>query len=234
MFLKAKEYSSVSSKSSGSNVVFEFDAQSCELRKAGKRICYLSPQSAVLLKLLAIESGRLVTKGEIVAALWPEGSLIVDCEGRVRELIKGLRSLFCDSVENPRFIENVPRKGYRFIGVILDNPPSEECAVQPHGARKKPPAVPVPPLEPPLQDSLLRKPPLTRFWFWVLAATGTGLLVLLAPSLLRKTGRSVLRPIQMELLWHGPSVARLGDVSRDGSVLCYADGKTEDLGFVTC
>jgi Tol biopolymer transport system component/DNA-binding winged helix-turn-helix (wHTH) protein len=95
---------------------FELNLETCELRKNGRRI-RLQDQPGRLLTLLASRPGELVTRGEIQKTLWEEGRF-VEFDQAVNTAIKKVREALGDDPDNPRLIETLPRKGYRFIAAI--------------------------------------------------------------------------------------------------------------------
>ena len=95
---------------------FEFDLSSHELRKGQTRL-KVPDQSLEILAMLLERPGELVTRESIQARLWPNGT-VVEFEHSVNSAIKRLRQALLDTANEPRFIETLPRKGYRFIGVI--------------------------------------------------------------------------------------------------------------------
>lgn len=96
--------------------VFEVDFQAGELRRAGVRI-KLPAQSLQILELLLENPGKLVTREGIVQRLWPDNTL-VDFEHGVNNAVNRLREALCDSADSPRWIQTLPRRGYRFIGTV--------------------------------------------------------------------------------------------------------------------
>src|SRR5215469_10842635 len=83
-----------------------------------------------LLILLAERRGQLVSREDIVVRLWGPG-VFVDVDTGINTAVRKLRTAFEDSADNPRFIETVPRRGYRFIAVIkesADDVPTLEAA----------------------------------------------------------------------------------------------------------
>ena len=96
--------------------VFEADASTGELRRKGIRI-KLSGQPFQLLCLLLSQPGRIFTRQEICGELWPEGTF-VDYEHGVNSAINRIREALGDSAGNPRFVETLPRRGYRFIAPV--------------------------------------------------------------------------------------------------------------------
>ena len=92
---------------------YELDGRAGELRKDGATL-QLHKQPLQLLLLLLEHPGELVTREELRTALWPDHTF-VDFEDSLNHAIKRLRETLGDSAESPRFIETLPRRGYRFI-----------------------------------------------------------------------------------------------------------------------
>ena len=93
--------------------VFELDPRTGELRKAGSRV-RLAGQPLRLLERLVERPGDLVTREELRRELWSDDTF-VDFERNLNSAIKRLRGALGDSAETPRFIETLPRRGYRFL-----------------------------------------------------------------------------------------------------------------------
>lgn len=93
--------------------VFELDRRSGELRKAGSRI-RLQIQPLKVLTALLEEPGAVVTREELKHRIWPEDSF-GDFDHAVNVAVAKLRAALADSADTPRFIETLPRRGYRFI-----------------------------------------------------------------------------------------------------------------------
>ncbi len=101
----------------GSNLRFgDFDAdfRTQELREQGVRV-KLPQQSFQILQMLLERPGELVTRDELRQALWP-GDTFVDFDHGLNNSIKRIRDALGDSADTPRYIETLPRLGYRFIG----------------------------------------------------------------------------------------------------------------------
>ena len=99
---------------------FEADLHSGELRKHGLKI-KLQDQPFQVLGLLLERSGEVVTREELRQKLWP-AETFVDFDVGLNTAIKRLRDALGDSAETPRFVETLPRRGYRFIA------PTEEVS----------------------------------------------------------------------------------------------------------
>ena len=93
--------------------VFELDLRVGELRKSGVRLT-LQQQPLLLLSVLLEKPGELVTREELRKRLWPEDTF-VDFEHGLNATVRRLRDTLGDSAESPRFVETIPRRGYRFI-----------------------------------------------------------------------------------------------------------------------
>ncbi len=93
--------------------VFEVDVGSRELRKRGIRL-HLPDQSFEILAMLVERPGDVITREEIRDRLWPDGT-VVEFEHSVNSAVKRLRDCLGDSATTPRFIETLPRRGYRFV-----------------------------------------------------------------------------------------------------------------------
>ncbi len=95
---------------------FELDLRSGELRKDGRRI-RLQAQPFQLLAMLIENAGEVVTRDEVCRALW-QTDTFVDFDHSVAAAVSKIREALDDSVENPQFVETLPKRGYRFIGKI--------------------------------------------------------------------------------------------------------------------
>jgi len=128
---------------------FELDRQSGELFKLGHRL-NLHGQPVEVLTILLERPGELVTREEFCKRLWPEDTF-VDFEHSLNTAVKKLRQALDDDVEKPRYVETLPKKGYRFIGTVEplasvagaansgDDPPSTSpfAALQEEAAKPK-------------------------------------------------------------------------------------------------
>jgi len=93
--------------------VFELDVRAGELRKKGVRL-RLQEQPRQVLAVLLAQRGEIVTREELRQKLWTDG-IIVDFDHSLNTTISKLREVLGDSADTPRFIETLPRRGYRFI-----------------------------------------------------------------------------------------------------------------------
>jgi Tol biopolymer transport system component/DNA-binding winged helix-turn-helix (wHTH) protein len=97
--------------------VFEVDLLSGELRKSGMKL-KLGGQPFQILAILLEHPGEVVTREEFQKRLWPD--TFVDVDHNLNTAINKIREVLGDSSENPRFVETLPRRGYRFIASVED------------------------------------------------------------------------------------------------------------------
>jgi len=96
---------------------FEVDLRSGEVRKKGVRI-KVQGQPLKVLVLLLERSGEVITREELRQRLWPDNTF-VDFEHGLNSALTRLRQVLTDSAETPRYIETVPRQGYRFVASVV-------------------------------------------------------------------------------------------------------------------
>jgi len=137
---------------------FEVAPDSGELRKNGARL-KLSGQAIEVLTLLLENPGRIVPREELQQKLWP-GASFGDFDHGLNAAVNRLREVLSDSATEPKFIETIPRRGYRFIGQIVEEAaPDSESSI----------------LVAPAQELTGKRPFRSR---WLLLSTAGGLLAL--------------------------------------------------------
>lgn len=94
---------------------FEVDLDAGELRKNGLRLKF-SGQPFEVLAILLEQPGSIVTREQFQKRLWPDS--FVDFDHNLNSAINRIREVLGDSAENPRFVETLPRRGYRFIAAV--------------------------------------------------------------------------------------------------------------------
>jgi DNA-binding winged helix-turn-helix (wHTH) protein/tetratricopeptide (TPR) repeat protein len=107
--------------------VFELDTGSGELRKNGDRI-RLPPQPFRVLELLVRRGGEVLTRADIRERIWSDS--FVDFEQGLNFCIRQIREVLGDTADAPRFIETLPRRGYRFLLPVEAPPPVESKAIR--------------------------------------------------------------------------------------------------------
>jgi DNA-binding winged helix-turn-helix (wHTH) protein len=181
---------------------FQAKLNSRELCRKGVRV-RLPDQSFRILAMLLERRGELVTRDEIRQQLWP-GDTFVDFDHGLNNAVNRLREALGDSAESPRFVETLPRRGYRFIAPVeVSSSPSSVTAVS------ESVAVPV-------KRSVPRK--------WAVALAVAGVLALavliLGPSHVRTPGTGQIGSL---------AVLPLENVSGDPAQDYFADGVTDTL-----
>ncbi|MEZ5332270.1 MAG: winged helix-turn-helix domain-containing protein [Thermoanaerobaculia bacterium] len=95
---------------------FELELETGVLRRQGERVS-LQPQPALVLQILAEHAGAVVSRAELQAALWGAAD-DVDAEQGLNYCILQVRRALDDDAESPRFVETIPRRGYRFLQAV--------------------------------------------------------------------------------------------------------------------
>src|SRR5690349_24321425 len=96
---------------------WKVDFQSGEISKDGATH-RLQDQPLQILDELIQQPGEVVTREQLIARLWPKG--VVEFDTGLNSAVRKLRSALGDDSDAPRYIETLPRKGYRFIGKLVD------------------------------------------------------------------------------------------------------------------
>jgi cholera toxin transcriptional activator len=183
--------------------VFEADSISGELRRRGVRV-KLHSQPFQLLFLLLERPGEVLTREEICRELWP-GETFVDYEHGVNSAVNRLREALGDNAGNPRFVETLARRGYRFLAPVEPIPPNKDASAATVTAQ----------IEEEIQASLTE--------------TTTGFLdrVLAAPEDLPKSSHAVVQTLfvllqVMYLGFYVGALANLAEINELFSPLPYA------------
>ncbi|HTC94232.1 MAG TPA: winged helix-turn-helix domain-containing protein [Terriglobales bacterium] len=205
--------------------VFEADLRTFELRKFGTKISIQRQPFQVLATLLE-KPGQVVTRQELQGKIWP-GDTFVDFDLGLNKAIAKLRAILNDDPASPRFIETLPRVGYRFLAAVVGAPPDApvEKAILP--AKQGLPAIADKTVATPAPESLSSKPQSGRRWT-IYAASLLALLVAvlaLYPTLHERWAqwRDVGHP------FNSIAVLPLQNLSGDSGQDYFADGVTEEL-----
>ena len=121
--------------------LFEVDLDTRELRKSGLRIKLQGQPFQILIMLLA-RPGAIVTREELQKKLWPSDTF-VDFDLSLNSAVKKLRQALNDDSENPRFVETLYRRGYRFIGPVEGPAGIEQIQSVTNGTESAAPAKPI-------------------------------------------------------------------------------------------
>lgn len=200
--------------------LFEADLENARLTRKGVRI-RLQEQSFRILGMLLNRAGQIVTREDLRQELWPAGTY-VDFDGSLNAALKRLRAALDDDADNPRFIETVPKRGYRFIAPITieDSPLIVESEIPLQIAQ--PAAVEEPPAS---RHSL--PPDSSREWLAGITVVAVAL-AFVTFLVLRK--RSAAPPVPSR-----PTTVDVGKMSRSVAVLGFqnASGRTSDSWLST-
>ena len=198
---------------------FEADLDARELRKQGMHI-KLQEQPFQVLAFLLDHSGEIVTRDQLRQRLWPADTF-VDADNSLNAIINRLREALGDSAESPRFVETLPRRGYRFVAPVTEVK-STEGRSAPEDTTLATPARPDE-----VQASSNFK---ARMSLRKLAIT-SGLVVALMAASVWGWERWRPRTPQLQSLPHVTSlvVLPLANLSGDPSQDYFADGMTDEL-----
>ena len=207
--------------------VFEVDLRRAELRKQGMKV-KLCGQPFQILAVLLEHPGELVTREEIRGKLWA-GDTFIDFEHSVNSSVQRLREALGDAAEHPRYIETLPRHGYRFIAAVEPVAPVPSLATGGGGEVR-------------FQVRAdwtfgLQEPetPPRRKW-WLVVASAAVIVALMALLVARNVGglrERVLQavgaarepPLQIQSI----AVLPFDNLSHDPEQEYFADGMTEEL-----
>jgi TolB-like protein/DNA-binding winged helix-turn-helix (wHTH) protein/Tfp pilus assembly protein PilF len=210
--------------------VFEVDLKACELRKHGLRL-KLPEQPFQVLVVLLEKPGEIVTREELRNRLWPSDTF-VDFDHGLNNAVMRLREVLGDSSENPRFVETIPRRGYRFIAPVKGSAfpvpttsdsevesglvPIEAMSQLVQGATLEATSQPL---------SIRRQPSTTRLAIWITAIlTVVGLLGAVLIHYSRVGANKTSQARNKSLI-----VLPIENLSGDKDQEYFADGMTDDL-----
>ncbi len=205
---------------------FELRVSSAELTKYGLKI-RLQEQPFQILVMLLGRPGHVVTREELRARLWPGDKTFVDFEVGLNSAVLRLRNALGDTSEHPRFVETVPRRGYRFIGALQEPEAISESAAQNSSPVKE--SASILPLEQKVLEVAAQPathPLKRRFWISIAATVGViaGALVLNWNGWRQGTpGRSTSPHIQ------SLAVLPLENLTGDATQDYFVDGMTDAL-----
>jgi len=182
--------------------IFEADLHTGELRRNGVRV-RLQEQPFQILAMLLERPGEIVAREELRTRLWPADTF-VDFDHSLNAAVRRLRDTLGDTAENPRFVETVARRGYRFLAPVNG------------GAHA-------------VASEIAVTPPRTTHWWWIAGTSALLLLVGVGAGILVGKRGSVQFPISSPIterrLTANPTEDPVSHaaISADGKFLTFAD-----------
>jgi len=195
---------------------FEFDPNTRELRKHGLRV-QLMGQPVEVLTLLLERAGEVIRREDLQSRLWP-GDTFVEFENGINAAVKRLRERLGDSAERPRYIETIPRSGYRFIAPVSRVSNGNSASVV--TSDTKPANLPD---QPPNTVAKVRINP--RWWFGALAVAA--ILAIALYWAMSRSSRRLERPSSVQI--RSIAVLPFANLSGDSEQEYFADGMTDEL-----
>jgi TolB-like protein/DNA-binding winged helix-turn-helix (wHTH) protein/Tfp pilus assembly protein PilF len=206
---------------------FEADFQSGELRKHGLKL-RLQDQPFQILAMLLERRGEMVTREELHQRLWPTDTF-VDFDHGLNNAINRLREVLGDSADSPRFVETLPRRGYRFIARVDDSaPPSAHTSPPGDAAPVAADPATIPTAKPATELSrAARKGLRLQNWRLIVFALAACLAIVVAlnPGGLRQRVLGRSGPARIQSI----AVLPLENLTGDPSQEYFADGMTDGL-----
>lgn len=207
--------------------VFQLNLSSKELRKHGMPL-RLSGHALSILLILLERPGETVTRDEIQKRLW-QADTFVDFEHGLNTAIKKLRAALSDTADNPRYIETIPRVGYRFIAPLQEAPslvePATEMAEKSTVGATRAASLAAIPLAAPISATK------SRLLRWTFGLSAAALLLAGLPYLLVLSS-SLPQLVGVRALTHSSRVDPFGHLQTDGARLFFLERKGHRWGLM--
>ena len=197
---------------------FELDSSRYELRRGGRNL-RLEKIPMDLLILLVEKNDHLITREEIIERIWGK-NVFTDSDAGINTAIRKIRQTLNDDPENPRFIQTVVGRGYRFLAPVTSVMPVEQSPADINVAETNASAS-----EPPMSGHV-RPVNLTVLWVTT-SVVAVITLALIGSNVLRLRNRLLRRPAPVTI--HSIAVLPLENFSGDPAEDYFADGMTDEL-----
>ncbi len=217
--------------------VFELDLAAGELRKAGSHL-RVQKQPFEILRILVQRPGEIITREELRAEIW-SADTFVDFDNSLNTSINKLRDVLGDTSSSPRFIETVPRRGYRFIAPVTGRELAAPLPQSPPSSISSPP-IPLPAIPPPVRRAswkivtpavaLLLGLITGLFWYLHQRPFPLEKGTIVVGGFANRTGDSVFDgTLKQRLSVHSLAVLPLRNFSIDSDQEYFSDGMTDEL-----
>lgn len=198
--------------------LFELDVRAGQLRKSGMRL-RLAQQPVQLLAMLLERTGEVVTREELRQRLWPQ-DVFLDFDHGLNKCVQKLRDALGDSAESPRYIETIPRVGYRFIAPVHGGARTVTIETDGQAAENGNDAAAADEQTPVSEISDKRH---SDKGLWLTLTGCVILLAVVAGWLIHRRQQQLNTPI------HSLAVIPLDNLSGDAGQNYFADGMTDEL-----
>ncbi len=197
---------------------FELNTATGQLRKAGI-VVRLRPQAAKILIELASRPGQVVTREQLKEEIWGR-DVFVDFEHGLNLCIREIRATLDDDAEKPRFIETLPRLGYRFVAQVEEASSKPETLIKPDTRGSPDPQDAPPSPQPPRPYRPLA---------WAIAVVAAAVILTVIATVGSAGIRARLWRRSEPVRIHSLAVLPLENLSRDPDQEYFADGMTDEL-----
>lgn len=197
--------------------LYTADLKARQLFRKNSRV-KIQNQVFQVLACLIENPGQVVTREELQKRIWP-GDTFVDFDEGLNASVRKLRAALGDSADNPRFVETLPRLGYRFIAPVTPEPESEEA-----------PSIQSPPREkaPPAEETAAVPPRRARPRWLAVSIAATGILVVAVGTYFTWRSHRLQRSVPPGAI-NSVAVLPLENLSGDPSQEYFTDGLTDEL-----
>jgi DNA-binding winged helix-turn-helix (wHTH) protein/Tol biopolymer transport system component len=207
---------------------FELNLHTGELRKSGKKLRFAG-RPAQILSILLERPGQMVSREEIQNRLWPD--TFVDVDHSLNTAVNKIREVLGDSAESPRYLETIPRRGYRFIAPVSNGNGSKdeiagtEMSGNDGGSVENQSAVATPGVSEQNATAARVRSPLDSIRLTVIALPAVLLISLLSWVLWARSNHIKISEARRVVSNSPENPIRSGVISPDGKYLAYQDNQ---------
>ena len=191
---------------------FEVDFAADELKRGNVKV-RLSGQPMQILRILLAHPGKVVTREQLREKIWKDGTF-VDFEHGLNAAMNKLRRVLGDSADNPRYVETIPGRGYRFIGVLAQDPTEN--------------AIPASVLTPAAESERLVEVSKRRVRLWWWLAVGAASIVAFVLGWRVHSVQERSRGWTLTRLTSDPGLSNSPAISPDGAMVAYSSDRNKE------